>query len=115
MATTISRDELKAKMDSREDFQLVEALAEDEFQKQHLPHAVNLPPDQVKERAPQVLPEKDADIVVYCGSSTCTASEKAAADLEKQGYSRVRRYVEGKKDWVDAGLPTEGQAVGAAR
>ena len=113
MTTTISRDELKSKLDRGEDFRLVEALAEDEFRKQHLPGAVNLPPDQVKQRAAQVLPEKDADIVVYCASSTCTASEKAADELEKQGYRRVRRYVEGKKDWVDAGLPTEGQAVGA--
>jgi rhodanese-related sulfurtransferase len=115
MATTISRDELKAKIDSHEDFQLVEALAQDEFQQQHLPGAINLPPDRVKDRASQVLPDKDADIVVYCGSSTCAASENAAAELERQGYSRVRRYVEGKKDWAEAGLPMEGQkhAVGA--
>jgi len=36
----------------------------------HLPGAINLPPDQVAELAPQILPAKDADIVVYCASFT---------------------------------------------
>jgi rhodanese-related sulfurtransferase len=27
---------------------------------------VNLPPDSIRESAPDLLPEKDADIVVYC-------------------------------------------------
>jgi hypothetical protein len=25
------------------------------------------------------------------------------------GYSNVREYVEGKRDWIDAGLPAEGR------
>ena len=28
--------------------------------------AINLPPDRVKELAPTLLPDKNADIVVYC-------------------------------------------------
>jgi hypothetical protein len=26
------------------------------------------------------------------------------------GYKNIRDYAEGKKDWVDAGLPTEGES-----
>jgi len=68
MVATISRDELKQKIDRRDKFTLVETLAPDYFRQGHLPGAVNLPPDKVKELASKVLPDKNADIVVYCGS-----------------------------------------------
>lgn len=70
MAATINRDGLKAKIDRGERFRLVETLPEPAFQKAHLPGAVNLPPDQLRELAPQILPEKRAEIVVYCSSPT---------------------------------------------
>src|SRR5207244_8552563 len=66
MVKTISREELKEKIDRRDDFQLVETLAETAFHHAHLPGAINLPPDRVKELAPTLLPDKNADIVVYC-------------------------------------------------
>jgi hypothetical protein len=28
--------------------------------------------------------------------------------LAAKGYRNVREYAEGKQDWLDAGLPTEG-------
>ena len=109
MIGTINRDELKAKIDRGDKFHLVETLAPEKFETAHLPGAVNLPPDQVKQRASQVLPDRDAEIVVYCGSSACTASEDAARELERQGYTKVRRFVGGKQDWINAGLPTESE------
>lgn len=66
MIETISRDDLKQKIDNYDDFVLVETLAEDEYKRAHLPGAINLPSDMVKELASTVLPDKTADIVVYC-------------------------------------------------
>jgi rhodanese-related sulfurtransferase len=68
VAATISREDLKAKLDRGDDFVLVETLSEEQYQHAHLPGAVNLPPDRVRELASEVLPSKDADVVVYCGS-----------------------------------------------
>ena len=65
---TISREDLKAKLDREDDFILVETLSEEQYEHAHLPGAVNLPPDQVRELAGKVLPDKDADVVVYCAS-----------------------------------------------
>ncbi len=70
MTKTISRDELKAKMDRREQFLLVETLPATAYHHAHLPRAINLPPDQVKQLAAILLPDKHADIVVYCASPT---------------------------------------------
>ena len=70
MVATISRDELKQKIDRHDPFVLVETLPEFMYQQGHLPGAVNLPPNRVKELAAKVLPDKNADVVVYCGSLT---------------------------------------------
>ena len=70
MLDTISRDELKQKIDRGDNFTLVETLKPVAYYQGHLPGAVNLPPDQVRARAEQLLPDKNAEIVVYCASPT---------------------------------------------
>ena len=70
MAKTISRDELKQKIDRKDDFRLVETLPATAYHHSHLPGAINLPPDEVTTRASQILPGKNAEIVVYCASPT---------------------------------------------
>jgi rhodanese-related sulfurtransferase len=67
---TISRDDLKQKIDRKDDFLLVETLASVSYHHAHLPGAINLPPDQITQLAPTLLPDKAADIVVYCASPT---------------------------------------------
>ena len=70
MVATITRDELKAKMDHGDEFTLIETLPPFMYHQAHLPGAVNLPPQQVAELAPHLLPDKAADIIVYCASPT---------------------------------------------
>ena len=70
MVKTISREELKQKIDRNDDFVLVETLSETAFHHQHLPGAINLPPDRIAELAPELLPDKNAEIVVYCAKPT---------------------------------------------
>ena len=70
MTKTISRDELKQKIDRNDNFLLVETLPAIAYDHAHLPGAINLPPDSVKSLASQILPDKNAEIVVYCGSIT---------------------------------------------
>ena len=70
MVVTISRDQLKGKIDGREAFLLVETLPAVAYHHAHLPGAINLPPDKVKELSPTLLPDKAADIVVYCANPT---------------------------------------------
>ena len=69
MPAPIGREELKAKIESGGDVILVEILDPEYYENAHLPGAVNLPLDRLGELAPKILPDKDADIVVYCMSS----------------------------------------------
>lgn len=68
MVTLIKREELKTKLDRGDDFVLVETLPEKYYRRIHLTGAVNLLPDRVRELATELLSDKDAEIVLYCGS-----------------------------------------------
>ncbi len=103
----ITRDELKAALDSEAPPTLLEALPEKYFRHGHLPGARLFPHDRARELAASALPDKQADIVVYCASATCLNSQQAAAALSELGYAKVRVYVEGKADWEAAGLRVE--------
>lgn len=70
MVATISREDLKQKIDRGDSFRLVETLPAETYHHAHLPGAINLPPDQVSKMAESILPDKSADIIVYCGSPT---------------------------------------------
>lgn len=106
MTTPISRQDLHTKLASPEPPLLVEALGSAYFADAHLPGAINIPPDQVDRLAPRLLPDLDAEIVVYC-SGTCRNSEAAARRLEDLGYRRVLLYPDGKEDWIEHALPVE--------
>lgn len=107
MTNTITREQLKERMDSKAAMTIVEALPQTYFNAEHLPGAINIPHDEIKQKATMLLPDKAAFIVVYCASTSCRNSRIAADTLEQMGYSSVFEYVEGKKDWLDANYPVE--------
>ena len=115
MVSTIARDELKAKLDRKEKLILAEALPETYYLDKHLPGAINIPHDQVDALAPVLLPDKSAQIVVYCANGPCRNSGMAAHRLVELGYTNVRDYHEGKQDWIEAGLPVESGRGGDAQ
>lgn len=104
MSSMITRQELQAKMNRKEPVVLVEALPEGAYRKGHLPGAIHLPHDRVRDLAPKALPDKDAAIVTYCASATCQNSHIAADTLRAMGYTNVGVYAGGKQDWAEAGL-----------
>lgn len=69
MPATIGREELKAKIERGGDVILVETVDPEYYDEAHLPGAVNLPLDRIGRLAPEILPDKDAELVVYCMSS----------------------------------------------
>ncbi len=104
---TITRDELKTALDLGAPVILLEALPEKYYRHSHLPGARLFPHDQVRELASKLLAQKEAQIVVYCASASCSNSHQAAQTLTDLGYTDVRVYVEGKADWQAAGFALE--------
>lgn len=107
----ITREELEAKLDRGEEVVLVETLGPRYYEGAHLPGAINIPHTEVDALAPQMLPDKSAQIVVYCSNRACQNSPQAARKLDALGYKNVYDYEEGKQDWAEAGLPTESGAA----
>ena len=107
----ITREGLKAKLDRGEEFVLIETLGPKYYEDAHLPGAINIPHTQVDTLAPEMLPDKSAQIVVYCSNRACQNSPQAARRLAALGYENVYDYEEGKQDWIEAGLATESAAA----
>jgi len=67
METIVTTNDLKSKLDKRQ-VTVVETLAPERYREAHIPGAVNIPPERINELAPQLLPDKDADIVTCCSN-----------------------------------------------
>ena len=107
MTDTITRDEIKARLERDDAITLVEALPPRYFDEAHLPGAINIPHDRVRELAASLLPDKNAPIAIYCASTECNNSRIATDLLRSLGYADAREYVDGTRDWIEAGLPVE--------
>lgn len=105
MPTPIDRDTLREWMRRGADFALVDVLPRVPYERHHLPGAIHIVSDDIETEAPRRLPYRGRTVVVYCGSTRCQRSVKAAARLERLGYADVRDFVEGRRDWEDAGYP----------
>lgn len=106
MVQSISRDELKNKLDRNDNFTLVDVLSEDDYKESHIPGAINIPLKVIGSEAEKRF-DKDDEIVVYCASTDCDASPRAAEKLEKLGFTNVKDYEEGKKGWKEGGQQLE--------
>lgn len=86
---------------------LIDALPAPYYEVQHLPGALNLAPDQARDRAAEVLPDKTTTVVTYCSGPSCSNSTQVAQQLRALGYADVRAYHGGIEHWVAAGLSLE--------
>jgi len=105
VVTSISRSEIKEKLDKGENIILLEALPPRYYEDMHLPGAINVPHTEIDALAPALLPNKSAEIITYCANLPCPNSEIAAKRLMELGYTNVKEYREGKQDWFEAGYP----------
>lgn len=106
----ITREELRDYVENGSPVTLIEALPERYWREGHLPGALQMDHTEVAEKAGALLPDKGARIVVYCASTECQNSTKAARMLESLGYTDVYEYAQGKQHWAEAGLPLVSEA-----
>jgi len=102
----ITMEGLLEMFENKGSFKLVEVLAKEEYDKGHIPGAINIPLDELKTLVKQKLKKTDT-IVVYCASYACHASTKAARRLLDLGYQHILDFKGGKRWWQHAGLQLE--------
>ncbi|MBB3189655.1 rhodanese-like domain-containing protein [Halomonas cerina] len=100
----ITRDELKTMNEAEhEDFVLINVLAPEAFNKEHIRTSINIPvkDENFVEKVEGVVGCKYRKVVVYCANFDCDASPKAAKRLEEAGFTQVYDYEGGTKDWFE--------------
>ncbi len=76
---------------------ILDVRTQEEFDEGHIENAILLPHDQIKELAPELLPDKDATILVYC--RTGGRSNSASNALVELGYTGVYDFGGITTDW----------------
>lgn len=106
---TLRREDLKNMLDHRESLYLVNVLGRGEFEKAHIPGSYNIPMADKNfiQKVEQRVGDKDAKVIVYCASFDCTASPRAAEQLDSAGFTHVADFEGGIQDWQEAGYPVE--------
>lgn len=75
---------------------LVDVRTKEEFEEKHLPGAILLPVDDIKDGRLERLPDKDQTILLYC--RTGRRAKDAAEYLAKKGYTNIYE-IGGIIDW----------------
>jgi rhodanese-related sulfurtransferase len=96
--TIISKEELKAKIDRKEDFQLVNVLGPEYDALGSIKGSLRIPLDSLEKRLGEL--DKSKEVVVYCASYECSASRKAAELLTSHGFCAIA-YEGGIKEWLE--------------
>ena len=103
--TTVSLEEIKRRLEAKEDYVLVDVREKDEVRGGFIPGALSLPRGFLEMQAEQKLPAKNAKMTVYCAGGVRSAF--AAQALSRMGYANVESANPGFVRWKDMAYPVE--------
>jgi len=84
----------------------LDARAESDYMREHLPAALSLPVTAFEEHFPALAPILDADtpLVIYCSGPDCDEGLLLIQRLRDAGYQDLTLYLDGLEGWRRAGL-----------
>lgn len=88
--TKISQDEAMQMMQEQEDYLIVDVRRPDEFAEGHIAGAINVPNEDITDEMPELLPDKDQVLLIYCRSGN--RSKDASQKLADMGYTKVYEF-----------------------
>lgn len=83
----ISAADAKTRMDSGDEIIILDVRTKEEYDAGHIAGAILIPNETIIDKQPELLPELDAEILVYCRSGNRSA--QAANKLIAIGYTNV--------------------------
>ena len=98
-------DEIKARLDRKDKFVLVDVREDREYDADHLPDAVHLGKGVIERDIEAKYPALDTELVLYCGGGFRSAL--AADNLQKMGYTNVISMDGGIREWREKAYPLE--------
>lgn len=112
----INTEDLKKKVDAKEDMVLIDTMPAKSYDKNHIPGALNaeLPvtmeevtPEQREAFVKALGDDKAKEIVLYCGFVGCERSHVGALIAQEEGFTNVIRHPGGIGAWLEAQYPVE--------
>ena len=87
----------------------IDARDADDYAELHIPGAINLSPQGLKQAGAGELAKipKDREILVYCAQVSCDAALTVAEKLQAMGFTRVQAFMAGFRAWDEAGYPAD--------
>lgn len=92
---------------------VIDARSPEAYEREHIPHAINLPHRAMNEENASLL-DRSVIYVTYCDGIGCNASTKGALNLARLGFT-VRELMGGIDWWKRDGYATEGVEGGEGR
>lgn len=86
----VDAETAKELMDTEDDYVILDARTQAEYDEGHIPGAILIPHDTVATAAEDALPDKDQLILVYCRSGN--RSKQASQALVDLGYTNVVEF-----------------------
>lgn len=96
--------ELKKKMESPDNIQVVNVLSPQGWERGVIPCSLLIPGSAIEERLHEL--DKQKEIITYCSNYICQASKNVAKFLIKKGYN-AKAYEGGIQEWIETGNPTD--------
>ena len=100
----VTSSELKANLES-EGVIVYDIRTEGEYMEGHVPGAINVQPQNIRQIASQLPGDKSQPLIFYCRGTGCTLSRVAAMEAYKLGHEDIRIFTGGVPDWIQAGYP----------
>ena len=94
--TSISADDAKEIMDKENNYIILDVRTLEEYNSGHIPNAILIPNEEIKQKASSILKDKNQLILVYCRSGR--RSKQAASTLATLGYKNIKEFG-GIIDW----------------
>ena len=95
--TSITMDEAKKIFETEGDYLILDVRTAGEYASGHIPGAINVANEDIKDIEPAQLPENNQVSYVYCRSGN--RSKQAAAKLAAMGYPNIIE-IGGIMDWT---------------
>ncbi len=92
----ITAEEAKRIMDSEQGYIILDVRTQEEYDQGHIPGAILIPNTEIKDKAGEVLTDKNQLLLVYCRSGR--RSKLAAEILVELGYTNIKEFG-GIIDW----------------